>query len=186
MAMNIISKEKKEIHWIGLPTNSVQECQELEKENRERRRRIEAKQQQLKQLILQQVAFTSLVNRNKDAEDNGLQPTASSAIQLPFIIVNTHKKTHINCSISNDKWVWWKLFFFNKFFLTNNFCVERSIHSNSMTNLRSMMMWMYSRKWGCWMVRIFLLHFFSYRLGEPICLNHGWLVKVLIFQHAFF
>ncbi|XP_063702890.1 transcription factor Dp-1 [Culicoides brevitarsis] len=103
MAMNIISKEKKEIRWIGLPTNSVQECQELEKENKERRRRIEAKQQQLKQLILQQVAFTSLVNRNKEAEDNGMQPTASSAIQLPFIIVNTHKKTHINCSISNDK-----------------------------------------------------------------------------------
>lgn len=101
--MNIISKEKKEIRWIGLPTNSVQECQELEKENKERRQRIEAKQQQLKQLILQQVAFTSLVNRNKEAEDNGLQPTASSAIQLPFIIVNTHKKTHINCSISNDK-----------------------------------------------------------------------------------
>lgn len=30
MAMNIISKEKKEIRWIGLPTNSAQECQHLE------------------------------------------------------------------------------------------------------------------------------------------------------------
>ena len=30
MAMNIISKEKKEIRWIGLPTNSAQECQTLE------------------------------------------------------------------------------------------------------------------------------------------------------------
>lgn len=30
MAMNIISKEKKEIKWIGLPTNSAQECQNLE------------------------------------------------------------------------------------------------------------------------------------------------------------
>eukprot|EP00063_Salmo_salar_P094169 XP_014069004.1 PREDICTED: transcription factor Dp-2-like isoform X3 [Salmo salar] len=30
MAMNIISKEKKEIRWIGLPTNSAQECQKLE------------------------------------------------------------------------------------------------------------------------------------------------------------
>lgn len=30
MAMNIISKEKKEIRWIGLPTNSVQECRNLE------------------------------------------------------------------------------------------------------------------------------------------------------------
>ena len=30
MAMNIISKEKKEIKWIGLPTNSAQECQNLD------------------------------------------------------------------------------------------------------------------------------------------------------------
>ena len=30
MAMNIISKEKKEIRWIGLPTNSLQECHHLE------------------------------------------------------------------------------------------------------------------------------------------------------------
>ena len=30
MAMNIISKEKKEIHWIGLPTNSVQECEHIQ------------------------------------------------------------------------------------------------------------------------------------------------------------
>lgn len=30
MAMNIISKEKKEIRWIGLPTNSVQECEHIE------------------------------------------------------------------------------------------------------------------------------------------------------------
>lgn len=32
MAMNIISKEKKEIKWVGLPTNSAQECQQLEVE----------------------------------------------------------------------------------------------------------------------------------------------------------
>ncbi len=30
MAMNIISKEKKEIRWIGLPTSSVQEIKKLE------------------------------------------------------------------------------------------------------------------------------------------------------------
>jgi hypothetical protein len=53
MAMNIISKEKKEIRWIGLPTNSVRECMELEKENQLRRERIEEKQQQLRDLILQ-------------------------------------------------------------------------------------------------------------------------------------
>lgn len=30
MAMNIISKEKKEIKWLGLPTNSAQEYHNLE------------------------------------------------------------------------------------------------------------------------------------------------------------
>ena len=30
MAMNIITKEKKEIRWVGLPTNSAQECLYLE------------------------------------------------------------------------------------------------------------------------------------------------------------
>lgn len=103
MAMNIISKEKKEIRWHGLPTSSVQECDDLEKENEKARERIEMKQRQLRELILQHVAFKSLVARNQDNEDRGLVPNPSSAIQLPFIIVNTEKKTHINCSISNDK-----------------------------------------------------------------------------------
>lgn len=82
MAMNIISKEKKEIKWIGLPTNSAQECQNLEVETHsedrspsffypcyksssffllfqlqvERQRRLERikqKQSQLQELILQ-------------------------------------------------------------------------------------------------------------------------------------
>ena len=30
MAINIIMKDKKEIKWIGLPTNSAQELQNLE------------------------------------------------------------------------------------------------------------------------------------------------------------
>lgn len=103
--MNIISKDKKEIRWIGLPVNSAQQCNSLEKENQTRKERIEAKQQQLRELILQQVSFKSLVSRNKEQEERGIVPSLSSAIQMPFIIVSTHKKTNINCSISSDKYV---------------------------------------------------------------------------------
>lgn len=53
MAMNIISKEKKEIRWLGLPTNSVQECTSLEKEKQTRLEQIQKKTQQLHELILQ-------------------------------------------------------------------------------------------------------------------------------------
>ncbi|KAK8743774.1 hypothetical protein OTU49_001260 [Cherax quadricarinatus] len=103
MAMNIISKEKKEIRWLGLPTNSAQECRKLEQERHKRVERIKLKTQQLQDLILQQIAFKNLVERNRAEERVHGAPSPNSAIQLPFIIVNTNKKTIIDCSISNDK-----------------------------------------------------------------------------------
>ena len=43
------------------------------------------------------------MERNKEREKREGTPAPNSAIQLPFIIVNTSKKTVIDCSISNDK-----------------------------------------------------------------------------------
>lgn len=103
MAMNIISKEKKEIRWIGLPTNSLQECQQLEKEVHRKSTSIREKEKQFYELIMSQIAFKSLAQRNKEAEKLHGPPGPNSFIQLPFIVVNTNKKTVINCSISNDK-----------------------------------------------------------------------------------
>ncbi|KAM6222547.1 transcription factor Dp-2 [Rhynchocyon petersi] len=104
MAMNIISKEKKEIKWIGLPTNSAQECQNLEVKKQRRIERIKQKQIQLQELLLQQIAFKNLVQRNRQNEQQNQGPPAqNSTIQLPFIIINTSRKTVIDCSISSDK-----------------------------------------------------------------------------------
>ncbi|XP_009999945.1 PREDICTED: transcription factor Dp-2 isoform X2 [Chaetura pelagica] len=104
MAMNIISKEKKEIRWIGLPTNSAQECQNLELEKQKRIERINQKRAQLQELLLQQIAFKNLVQRNQQNEQQNQGPPAfNSTIQLPFLIVNTSKRTVIDCSISSDK-----------------------------------------------------------------------------------
>ncbi|XP_020299179.1 transcription factor Dp-1 isoform X2 [Pseudomyrmex gracilis] len=103
MAMNIISKERKEIRWLGLPTNSLQECVALEKDKKKKIERIKAKTQQLHQLILSHISFKNLVERNRLNESLRGPPKPNSAIQLPFLIVNTSKKTVIDCSISNDK-----------------------------------------------------------------------------------
>jgi len=103
MAMNIISKEKKEIRWLGLPTNSLQEANSMENDKAERLERIKTKTKQLQDLILQQIAFKNLVERNREAEKVTGAPTPNSTIQLPFIIVGTSKKTVIDCSISDDK-----------------------------------------------------------------------------------
>uniref|UniRef100_A0A4W4HII7 Transcription factor n=1 Tax=Electrophorus electricus TaxID=8005 RepID=A0A4W4HII7_ELEEL len=104
MAMNIISKEKKEIRWIGLPTNSAQECRSLELEKQKRLERIRQKRSQLEELILQQIAFKNLVQRNQANEASSKSPPPpGSVIQLPFIILNTDMRTVIDCSISSDK-----------------------------------------------------------------------------------
>lgn len=103
MAMNIISKEKKEIRWIGLPTNSLQECHQLETEMQKKILTIREKEKQLDDLILNQIAFKNLAQRNRESEKIYGSPPTNSCIQLPFIVVNTNKKTTISCSISNDK-----------------------------------------------------------------------------------
>jgi hypothetical protein len=103
MAMNIISKEKKEIRWIGLPTSIVQANRNVEREKKLRLERIKQKTQDLHNLLLQQIALKNLAERNRLAEKRWGQPLSSSIIQLPFLVVNTSQDTMINCSISNDK-----------------------------------------------------------------------------------
>lgn len=105
MAMNIISKEKKEIKWIGLPSNSVQECMSLQREKERKMQSIREKRKNLLELILNQISFKNLARRNKDFENYHGRPAANSYIQLPFIVVNTNRKTVIDCSISEDKYV---------------------------------------------------------------------------------
>uniref|UniRef100_A0AAF5PK35 Transcription factor DP C-terminal domain-containing protein n=1 Tax=Wuchereria bancrofti TaxID=6293 RepID=A0AAF5PK35_WUCBA len=103
MAMNIIEKEKKEIRWVGLPTSSVQECRKLEEEKAKRQERIRHKSDQLQELIIQLVAYKTLVEKNRELERDSGRPKEDSILYLPFIIVNTAKKTFIDCAISHDK-----------------------------------------------------------------------------------
>lgn len=103
MAMNIIKKERKEITWIGLPTNSSQECQKIEEELSECQQRIAQKKEEAKELLLQVLSFKNLMRRNRERLATQGSPAANSAINLPFIIVSTNKKTTIDCSISSDK-----------------------------------------------------------------------------------
>lgn len=118
MAMNIISKEKKEIRWLGLPTNSIQECIALEKDKKKKIERIKAKTQQLHDLVMHHVALKNLVKRNTEIENKYGPPTPNSAIHLPFIIINTSKNTVVDCSITNDKSEY--LFNFNGKFTIND------------------------------------------------------------------
>ncbi|XP_037074949.1 transcription factor Dp-2-like [Pollicipes pollicipes] len=103
MAMQIISKERKRIQWLGLAAPPAEDSPDLEQEKADCRQRISEKTQQLKDLVLRQIAFKNLVERNKALEETEGPPEAGSSVQLPFLVVNTKKKTVIDCSISSDK-----------------------------------------------------------------------------------
>ena len=84
LAMNIIEKNKKDIHWVGLPTSSAQEMKRLEEDkvnermnrnnNNEgmaqvrRMERIKEKSETLQEMIMQLVAYKTLVDKNREIE----------------------------------------------------------------------------------------------------------------------
>jgi transcription factor Dp-1 len=97
MAMDIISKEKKEITWKGLPTAAKQNMESMQREIEYRRFQIDRKKEALRDLLTQQVCFRNLVTRNQEAG------TADEKIPLPFIVVNTSSSAVIQCDMSRDR-----------------------------------------------------------------------------------
>eukprot|EP00026_Physarum_polycephalum_P012815 Phypoly_transcript_13149.p1 GENE.Phypoly_transcript_13149~~Phypoly_transcript_13149.p1 ORF type:complete len:269 (+),score=52.80 Phypoly_transcript_13149:227-1033(+) len=101
MAMNIISKDKKEIHWIGLPSESKKPHDEYKKEKQQRLERIKKKKENLAELMAQQVSYRNLLARN-NKPDYAATPM-KNRIYLPFIVVNTKSQTVINCEVAHDR-----------------------------------------------------------------------------------
>lgn len=103
MAMDIISKEKKEITWKGLPTgyskssSAPQDLESLREEVQYRQDQIRQKREALRELLVQQVCFRNLVQRNMH------KGPSDEKIPLPFIVVNTHRLSVIQCDMSGDR-----------------------------------------------------------------------------------
>ena len=98
MAMDIISKEKKEIRWKGLPSNAHHDLDMLQREGQFRRKEVERKRESLRELLVQQVCFRNLVEHNRTRTQD-----ESEKIPLPFIVVNTHSSAVIQCEMSPDR-----------------------------------------------------------------------------------
>ncbi|VDM18626.1 unnamed protein product [Hydatigera taeniaeformis] len=77
MALNVLQKEKKEIRWVGLPVNMIEECRRLEEEREKRQNSLRNKvtsasnfypkpaTAEIQELILQLIAFKNLITRNR-------------------------------------------------------------------------------------------------------------------------
>mmetsp|Transcript_25793 Transcript_25793/g.75222 ORF Transcript_25793/g.75222 Transcript_25793/m.75222 type:complete len:355 (-) Transcript_25793:137-1201(-) len=110
MAMDIISKEKKEIRWKGLPSNAMHDKEALEKEKVRLQRSIQKKQEHLQQLMEQQVMYQNLVKQNAEVEAQDASRPPSHALEdgetriaLPFIVINTRQDTVIQCEMTESR-----------------------------------------------------------------------------------
>jgi len=97
MAMDIISKEKKDITWKGLPTGCRQDIDSLRKEVQTRQEKLQQKRDTLRELLVQQVCFRNLITHN---HSRGM---SDEKIPMPFVVVNTHSSAVIQCDMSRDR-----------------------------------------------------------------------------------
>ncbi|KAJ6835160.1 transcription factor-like protein DPB [Iris pallida] len=100
MAMDIISKDKKEIQWKGLPRTSLNDIEELKAERVALKNRIDKKATYLQELEDQYIGLQNLVHRNEQLYGSGNAP--SGGVALPFILVQTRPHATVELEISED------------------------------------------------------------------------------------
>ncbi|KAK4776096.1 hypothetical protein SAY87_024057 [Trapa incisa] len=100
MAMDIISKDKKEIQWRGLPRTSHNDIEELKRDCHQIRNSIEKKTAYLQELEEQFVGLQNLIRRNEQLYSAENAP--SGGIALPFILVQTRPHATVEVEISED------------------------------------------------------------------------------------
>ena len=104
MALDVISKEKKDITWRGLPDSHDQQVEQLKLQEQQSNARIEKKRGYLKELVEQYDALTALLKRNMNNPSplltNGQQNTNSVA--LPFLLVQTRNDAQVEVEMSDD------------------------------------------------------------------------------------
>ncbi|KAF8746774.1 hypothetical protein HU200_013321 [Digitaria exilis] len=100
MAVGIISKDKKEIQWIGLPKTSMNDIEELKTEAVALKGRIDMKSAYLQDLQDQYASLQNVVQRNQQLYGAGDPPYGRVA--LPFTLVKTRPRATVEVEISDD------------------------------------------------------------------------------------
>lgn len=103
MALNIITKERKEIRWKGLPANSLEECLQVMNKRDLYMEQAKQKLDRLYELMLHRICYEQLVERNKAREKQGSSLSEESRLRIPFMLLSTDPKTRVDVHISRDK-----------------------------------------------------------------------------------
>lgn len=98
MAMDIISKDKKDIFWQGLPEYKSGDLEMLQREKDNRAEEVAKKREILMSLLKQQILFRNLVKRNREREKTSNCKRSKSnggKVSLPFCVVSSSTDSEI-------------------------------------------------------------------------------------------
>ncbi|XP_050440791.1 transcription factor Dp-1-like [Adelges cooleyi] len=103
MALDIITKNKKDITWKGLPSGSLQNSVYLVQEKENRLNSVKRKLLALQEIIMQEVAIKRLVQRNQNMENEFGPPPSNTYVNLPFMAISSNEDTNVEVEISEDQ-----------------------------------------------------------------------------------
>ncbi|DBA78529.1 hypothetical protein WJX79_005295 [Trebouxia sp. C0005] len=108
IAMEIISRSKKEILWHGLPSGHGNALERARADKICLSAQIDKQQSYLQELLKTQTALKNLIQRNRDlpvellAARNKEAQKGPTALQLPFILIQANSDSHVEIQISDD------------------------------------------------------------------------------------
>ncbi|XP_020587872.1 transcription factor-like protein DPA [Phalaenopsis equestris] len=100
LAINVIAKDKKEIHWIGFPNTSTKTLEDLKRRHMNVTNRIQEKANYLRELEAKAFDIRKLIARNQRRHASG--NVSSEGVTLPFLLVQTNPKATVEIEISQD------------------------------------------------------------------------------------
>lgn len=103
MAMDIISKEKKDISWRGLPSSADADAEALKAATLRARAKCDKKASHLDELVDQHEALRALLARNAEARSRGAAARPEERIELPFILVQTQSGSEVAVEMTRDQ-----------------------------------------------------------------------------------
>ncbi|KAL4351425.1 hypothetical protein GQ457_06G026060 [Hibiscus cannabinus] len=100
MAMDIITREKKEIRWKGLSPTQTKDLEELKAMHVQLMTNVSRKAAYLKDLEEQIAGLHNIIKRNQQTLKNNTAP--KEGFTLPFILVQTSPHATVEIEISED------------------------------------------------------------------------------------
>ncbi|GMI79739.1 hypothetical protein like AT5G02470 [Hibiscus trionum] len=100
MAMDIITREKKEIKWKGLSPTQTKDFEELKAMHAQLMTRVSRKAAYLKDLEEQIAGLENIIRLNQQMPKNNTAP--KEGFTLPFILVQTSPHATVEIEISED------------------------------------------------------------------------------------